>query len=309
MASVNETMDRRVRHIVALGVAAGYGAGNPACQDGPSVLRAMGFLDDLEAARNGFRWEPPLRLETPEAVDRLAAVTSIATRLAGRIGELLAANDFPLVIGGDHSCAIGTWSGAKRFLAVHDPQARLGLIWVDAHMDSHTFQTSPSRNIHGMPLAVLLGHGEPRLTEIAGPAPQLLPADVCLLGVRSFERGEAELLAALGARVYFMDEIKRRGLPEVFAEARARVCANTAGYGISIDLDAFDPGEEPGVGTPVPDGLHRRELVDVLRLAHCDARLLALEIVEYNPYLDTGFATARTIHDLCRSLLEPCPSD
>ncbi|PKO84015.1 MAG: arginase [Betaproteobacteria bacterium HGW-Betaproteobacteria-11] len=306
--SENTVGGRYERQVVALGVAAGYGAGNPACQDGPAVLRAMGFLDDLEAARDGFRWEPPIRLETPGVIDRLAAVTSIATRLAERVGALLAAGNFPLVIGGDHSCAIGTWSGAKQFLGGHAPEARLGLLWVDAHMDSHTFRTSPSRNIHGMPLAALLGQGEPRLTAIAGPAPQLLPADACLLGVRSFERGEAELLASLGVRVYFMDEIKRRGLPEVFAEARARVCANTVGYGISIDLDALDPDEEPGVGTPVPDGLHRRELVDVLRLAHCDARLLALEIVEYNPYLDAGFATAQAIHDLCRSLLEPCAS-
>lgn len=306
--SENETMGKHARQVVALGVAAGYGAGNPACQDGPAVLRAMGFLDDLEAARNGFRWEPSIQLKTAKVADRLAAVASIAGRLAARVGELLAAKDFPLVIGGDHSCAIGTWSGVKHFLVTQAPGTRLGLLWIDAHMDSHTFQTSPSRNIHGMPLAALLGHGEPQLTQVACPAPKLLPADVCLLGVRSYEHAEAELLASLGVRIHFMDEIKRRGLPAVFTEARARVCAGTAGYGISIDLDALDPGEEPGVGTPVPDGLHRCELVDVLRLAHCDARLLALEIVEYNPYLDIGFATARAIHDLCRSLLEPCPS-
>lgn len=301
--------DKRVRHVVALGVAAGYGAGNAACQDGPAVLRAMGFLDDLEAVRNGFRWDTPIRLETPHPADHLLAVAEIARRLASRVGALLAAGDFPLVIGGDHSCAIGTWSGVSQFLAGHAPGTRPGLLWIDAHMDSHTFRTSPSRNIHGMPLAALFGYGAPELTKIAGPAPKLLPTDVCLLGVRSFERAEAELLASLGVRVYFMEEIKRRGLQEVFAEARALVCAHTAGYGISIDLDALEPTEEPGVGTPVPDGLHRRELVDALCLAHCDERLLALEIVEYNPYLDAGFATAQAIHDLCRSLLEPCPSN
>lgn len=299
----NTDAGRAGRSIVLLGVASGYGAGNPACQDGPAVLRAMGFLDDLAAARDGFRWDEPIRLEGEPATNPLYAVARIAARLAERIEAHVRAGDFPLVIGGDHSCAIGTWSGVKQALGA---AGRLGLLWIDAHMDSHTFRSSPSRNIHGMPLACLLGHGDPHLTRIAGAGPKLLPQDVCLIGVRSFERGEAELLAKLGVRVYFMDEIRRRGMHEVFAEARQRVCAQTSGYGISLDLDALDPAEEPGVGTPVPDGLLRAEVMDALVLAHCDEKLLALEIAEYNPYLDTRFATARAIHDLCRSLCEPC---
>jgi arginase len=291
------------RNIVLIGVASGYGAGNPACQDGPAVLRAMGFLDDLAAARNGFRWDEPIRFEGAPDTDPVRAVAVIAARLAARVDGHLRAGDFPLVIGGDHSCAIGTWSGVKRTLGTG---ARLGLLWIDAHMDSHTFRSSPSRNIHGMPLACLLGHGDERLTRVAGEGPKLLPQDVCLIGVRSYERGEADLLAKLGVRIYFMDEVERRGMQAVFAEARERVCAQTAGYGISIDLDALDPAEEPGVGTPVPNGLRRADVVHALTLAHCDARLLALEIAEYNPYLDTHFATADAIRDLCRSLLEPC---
>ena len=291
------------RNIVLVGVASGYGAANPACQDGPAVLRAMGFLDDPAAARNGFRWDEPIRFEGIPGSTPVRAVADIAARLAARVERHLRAGDFPLVIGGDHSCAIGTWSGVKRTLGAG---ARLGLLWIDAHMDSHTYRTSPSRNIHGMPLACLLGHGDERLTRIAGASPALLPQDVCLIGVRSFERGEADLLTKLGVRIYFMDEVERRGMQDVFAEARRQVCAQTAGYGISIDLDALDPLEESGVGTPAPDGLRRVDVVDALTLAHCDAKLLALEIAEYNPYLDMHFATAGAIHDLCRSLLEPC---
>lgn len=185
-----------------------------------------------------------------------------------------------------------------------DSGQRLGLVWIDAHMDSHTLQSSPSQNIHGMPLACLLGHGDPRLIGIAPVGAKLLPADVCLIGVRSFEAAEAALLRALGVRVYFIDEVRRRGLPEVFAEALRRVREGTAGYGISIDLDALDPAEGPGVGTPVSGGLARAELTAALALADGDERLLALEIVEYNPYRDEGFVTARAIHDLCRSLME-----
>lgn len=285
--------------IVVVGVASGYGAGNPECQDGPEVLRALSFLADLEEARNRFRWDEPIRIAESMAAGALEAVENIATQLADRVDRHLRHGDFPLVIGGDHSCAIGTWSGVKRILGA---EARLGLIWIDAHMDSHTFGTSPSKNIHGMPLACLLGCGDNRLTGIAGAGPKLVPEDVCLIGVRSYESEEAELLMRLGVRVYFMDEIKRRGMLDVFAEALSLVSRRTAGYGISIDLDALDPAEEPGVGTPVPDGLLRDDLNAALALAHGDEKLLALEIVEYNPYRDERFVTARAIHDLCQSL-------
>jgi arginase len=171
-------------------------------------------------------------------------------------------------------------------------------------MDSHTPDSSPSRNVHGMPLACLLGHGDPRLTGIAGAAPKLLAEDVCLIGVRSFESAEAALLDQLGVRIFFMNDVQRRGLPAVFADALRRVTRHTAAYGISIDLDALDPAEGPGVGTPVSGGLSRVDLTDALALAQGDERLRAMEIVEYNPYRDEHFVTARAIHDLCQSVTE-----
>ncbi|MBI5793053.1 MAG: arginase [Rhodocyclales bacterium] len=289
------------RRIRVVGVASGYGAGIPECQDGSEVLRALHFLDDLAGADGGLAWDEALRLAPPVPDDAVEAVRRIALALAERVAAHRAAGDFPLVIGGDHSCAIGTWSGMRRSL---EAGRRLGLVWVDAHMDSHTLESSPSHNVHGMPLACLLGHGDPRLTGIDPAGAKLLPADVCLIGVRSFEAAEAALLRELGVRVYFMDEVRRRGLPEVFGEALQRVARDTAGYGISIDLDALDPAEGPGVGTPVGGGLARAELAAALALADGDERLLALEIVEYNPYRDEGFVTARAIHDLCRSLIE-----
>jgi arginase len=283
-----------------IGVASGHGAGDPGCQDGSEVVRALRFLSDLETIDDGLHWDEPVRAAQPVPRDPVDAVQGVVTRLADSVGRHLEHGDFPLVIGGDHSCAIGTWSGVKRVLGA---EARLGLIWIDAHMDSHTVATSQTRNIHGMPLASLLGHGDPRLTGVAGAGAKLLPEDVCLIGVRSFESDEAVLLKQLGVRVYFMHEVRRRGLAEVFAEALSRVGRHTRGYGISIDLDALDPAEEPGVGTPVPGGLLRADLTDALALAHGDEKLLAVEIVEYNPYRDDGFVTARAIHDLCQSLI------
>lgn len=291
-------MTRRLTDVI--GVACGQGAQDPGCQDGPEVLRTLGFLRDLDEPHGICIWRDMVHAAAEPAAEPLWQVAAIAQAVADRVAASLRRGHFPLVIGGDHSCAIGTWSGAHGVLRA---QGRLGLLWIDAHMDSHTFRTSPSRALHGMPLACLLGHGDPRLTRIGGPEPKLLPADVCLIGVRSFEWGEAALLKRLGVRVYFMDEIRARGLAAVFAEAWARVTRETAACGVSLDLDALDPAEEPGVGSPVAGGLRRAELAAALRTLHGDARLRALEVVEYNPYADRCFATAQAIHDLCQSVV------
>ena len=214
---------------------------------------------------------------------------SLSARLAAEVGAVLQAGNFPLVVGGDHSCAIGTWSGVHRALADRGP---IGLIWIDAHMDSHTFATTPSGQINGMPLACLLGHGDAALTGVNGPEAKLRPEHVCLIGVRSYEVGEAALLQRLGVRVFDMDEIRRRGLAGVFDEALAIVRQGTAGFGVSVDLDELDPEEEPGVGSPVPGGLHRAELADALSPLRGDLAFVAMEIAEYNPRRDRGHATA-----------------
>jgi arginase len=235
----------------------------------------------------------------------LHAVAVLGVRLAAEVEAVLKAGNFPLVVGGDHSCAIGTWSGVHRALADRGP---LGLIWIDAHMDSHTFATTPSGQIHGMPLAALLGHGEAALTAIDGPEAKLLPEHVCLIGVRSYEAGEAALLHRLGVRVFDMDEVRRRGLAAVFDAALAIVRHGTMGFGVSVDLDALDPEEEPGVTTPVPGGLCRADLAAALSHLRGDPAFVAMEIVEYNPRRDRGRATA----DAAGALLDavtPLPRD
>jgi arginase len=275
------------RSIIVIGAACGAGAPDPGCAGGPIALRHYRVFHDTPLQH--VQWNAILHVPRDAQDTPLHAVAVLGERLAAEVEAVLRAGNFPLVVGGDHSCAIGTWSGVHRALAGSGP---LGLIWIDAHMDSHTFATTPSGQIHGMPLAVLLGYGEATLTGIDGAEAKLRPEHVCLIGVRSYEAGEAELLQRLGVRVFDMDEVRRRGLATVFDEALARVRHCTAGFGISVDLDAFDPGEEPGVGSPVPGGLRRAELAEALSPLRGDPAFVAMEITEYNPRRDRGHVTA-----------------
>lgn len=275
------------RSIKVIGAASGAGAPDPACAEGPVALRRYQAFHDTPLQH--VAWDAILRVPRRDQDTPLHTVAALSTRLAHEVESVLRAGHFPLVVGGDHSCAIGTWSGVHRTLAARGP---IGLIWIDAHMDSHTFATSPSRQLHGMPLAVLLGHGEPALTSIDGEGAKLDPGHVCLIGVRSFEAGEAALLHRLGVRVFDMEEVRRRGLSAVFDEALALVRNGTAGFGVSVDLDALDPDEEPGVGSPVPGGLRCDELAAALSRLRDDPAFIAMEIVEYNPRRDRAHATA-----------------
>jgi arginase len=284
-----------MKKVEIIGAACGYGAQNHACQDGPEVLRALGFFSLLHDSGVDFFWDEVIHLPRGLDEEPLHAVSDICASLSERVARAYADGNFPLVVGGDHSCAIGTWSGVSQALG---GSGELGLLWIDAHMDSHTFATTPSGAIHGMPLACLLGYGEAELTHLGQDAPKLLPENVCLLGTRSFENGEASLLAQLGVRVYGMAEIHQRGFAAVFDEALAHVQRHTVGFGVSLDLDALDPSEEAGVGSPAPGGIFKRELVQAFRGLHNHPHFLAMEIVEYNPYLDNRFVTAQAASEL-----------
>lgn len=297
--SAEPLVDSTRRRVRIIGVASGSGAQDHGCQDGPDKLRSLGIFRLLQRADDRLCWDQTINPQGL-ATGPLDTIAQISEVLARAVRGVLADGNFPLVIGGDHSCAIGTWSGAQAHIAT---TGRLGLLWIDAHMDSHTFRTSPSRAIHGMPLACLLGFGHFRLTHVMSDRPKILPQDLCLIGVRSFESGEAALLRRLGVRVYFMNDVKTRGLQNVFREAVAHVSRETVGYGISLDMDVLDPLEEPGVGSPVPDGIHEAELSSALRSIHADTRLVALEIVEYNPHRDRKATTAEAVGDLCASIL------
>src|SRR3569833_1600848 len=240
------------RNLIVIGAASGAGALDPATAEGPDALRHYRVFHDTPLQH--VEWNAILRVPR-EALDTpLHAVRALGERLAAEVERVLQAGNFPLVVGGDHSCAIGTWSGVHRALADGGP---IGLIWIDAHMDSHTFATTPSGQIHGMPLAALLGHGDATLTGIEGMEAKLLPEHVCLIGVRSYEAGEAALLHGLGVRVFEMDEVRRRGLAVVFEEALTIVRLGTACFVVRGGRGARGPGGGPGGGAPGPGGRRR----------------------------------------------------
>lgn len=268
-----------------IGAAIGAGASDPGCRAGPAALRRCGL-----GRRDGFRWG--LTIDADEAPPGAAAqevVAAFSLRLAEAVRHSLSAGRLPLVIGGDHSCALGTWNGARAALA---HRGRPGLIWIDAHLDCHTDETSHSGALHGMPLAALMGHGHRALVDIGGMGPVLDPHDVVIIGTRSHEPGEARLVERLGVRVISMREVRMRGFSECLREAIAYVSANTAAWGLSFDLDALDPSDAPGTGTPVAGGIALSDALSGIAGVGRHPCMLAAEIVEYNPYRDRDLRTA-----------------
>lgn len=277
-----------------LGVGCGHGAKDPRCGYGPHALQR---LMRQEYPEWPVHWQGVLEPVEPNA-GPLDAVVQTCSRLAAETAKLVSAGMPFAVVGGDHSCAVGTWSGAARAMRAQGP---LGLIWIDAHMDSHVPETSPSGALHGMPLACLLGYGPYALRSLAGPGPALKPQHVVLVGIRSFEPEEADLLKRLGVRVIFAEEVRRIGLAQALQEAMARIGGETAGFGVSVDLDAIDPDLAPGVGSPVPGGLDDAELVAQLRQIASAPGFLGLEVAELNPYRDRNWMTARLTLELVRA--------
>ena len=294
MSNLHRLQKERLRPIAIIGVASGIGAPDPGCGDGPGVLEAIGLADKLRSADRHAAWKTTI--SPLEGSDKVAVVAECASRLASAVSATLTAGDFPIVIGGDHSCAIGSWRGVAQALAGKP----LGMLWIDAHLDSHTPDTSHSRALHGMPLACLLGVGPEKLTN---GATILQPQHVAVVGARSFEPEEYTLLKGLGVRVFFMEEIARRGLDEVMQEALTIVQNGTAGFGLSLDLDAIDPLDAPGVSTPSPSGLRATELASVLARLRDHPGLLALEIAEYDPYRDEDGKTVSVVIELLSAVL------
>jgi arginase len=287
------------KSFVLLGYASGLAGNNPGSAAGPLQLKAHAMDDPLLNKAFGH-WQAIVAPEAESEKERLAQVVELSTQLAVITRDLTERQQRFVLIGGDHSSAIGTWSGVSAAkLSAH---SAIGLIWIDAHMDSHTFDTTPSGNIHGMPLAALLGYGDQKLTQLLTVKPKLSPEQVSLVGARSFEREEAALLRRLGVRIYEMPEIKERGLACVVQEAIDRAKKGTAGFGVSVDLDAVDPRDAPGVGVPEPNGIAGEDLCQALTLLQQEKQLLGVEIVEYNPYLDEDQKTERLIHKIVLSI-------
>jgi arginase len=294
-----------VRTVDLIGAAIGEGAPDRRTRGGPGSLRQWGLGRRLTARGRAVRWGPTLASKPELMTDGpMAVVAEFSQRLAAAVGASLAAGRLPVVIGGDHSCAVGTWSGVAAALRRREPSQRLGLVWIDAHLDAHTPETSPSQMPHGMPIAALLGHGPRALTAVVDDRPKLLPQHLVLIGPRSWEVGEAALLASLGVRVIAAEEVVRRGVAACMAEAIARVTEGTAGWGISFDLDALDPLDAPGTGARVAQGMRVAEVATALHGLACDPRLLACELVEYNPELDARRTTAEAAESVLGALLD-----
>lgn len=293
-------------HIELLGVPMDLGSGRRGVDMGPSALRIAGVAAALTA--NGHRVTDggDLDIKNMEEIPIgnrrarfLGEIARASVLLSKAVERILERRRFPLVLGGDHSIAIGTIAGVAAHCRRH--HRRLGLLWVDAHGDIHVPRTSPSGNIHGMPLAALFGMGPKELTTVGGAGAKLDPTRVALVGIRSLEDGERRHLHDLGIRVYTMSEIDRDGIHTVMSDALARVTDGTDALHVSFDLDAVDPSLAPGVGTPVKGGLDLREAHTIMELIAASRRMTSMEVVEVNPILDERNRSAALAVELLES--------
>ena len=289
-----------------LGVPMDLGSGRRGVDMGPSAIRIAGLDARLVELGHKVIDEGDIVIKNVEELkvvnDKaryLPEIARAAGTLAKKIDRIMTLGHFPLVLGGDHSIAVGTVSGIAAF--AQSQGKKIGLLWVDAHGDINTPETSPSGNIHGMPLAALLGFGASELTGVAGPSPKVDPANVALVGIRSLDAGEKKRLNESGVQVHTMSEIDRHGVEIVMKKALARVTDGTDYVHVSFDLDAVDPTVAPGVGTPVKGGLDYREAHLVMEVIADHGVMTSLEIVEVNPILDHGNASAAFAVELVQS--------
>ena len=220
----------------------------------------------------------------------LEQIAATCNRLAVLVGKTLARGSLPLVLGGDHSVAVGTVSGISQFFREQNQKA--GLIWLDAHADMNTPESSPSGNVHGMPLAALLGHEPAELAKIGTSFPKVRPEKTVLIGIRNLDEAEKTQVRDAGVHVFTMKDLDRIGIAKVMERAMAIATDGTVGVHVSFDMDACDPAIAPGVGTPVKGGLNYREAHMVMEMLADADRLLALDLVEVNPILDIQNQTA-----------------
>lgn len=285
--------------LAVIGAAFSAGGAHPGCRHGPQAFREHEFRRWKKSLQQPVFWRGIVREESLLPGRSGSTIARNSERLMRQTRRLRRGGVTPIIIGGDHSCAIGSWAGIAA--AQRQP---LGLLWIDAHMDSHTPDTSETQRVHGMPLAVLLGEGETSLIRLAGLCPVIEARYCCIIGVRSYEEGEPARLQRLGVRFYTMDEVRRRGLPTVLAEAWRRVSAAPGGFGVSLDLDVLEPMLAPGVSVPENRGLAPRQLARYLRQQPGKHRLRGLEIVELNPLRDPQGQTRRLLPTLMNALLK-----
>ncbi len=287
-----------------IGVAIDLGAGTPGVSLGPSAIRYAGLVERLRLIGYDVRDEGDILASRPASplpdggtLRFLDEVTRVNTELCNKVSGVMAQGRFPLVLGGDHSIAIGTIAGVVQH------KKNLGVIWFDAHGDINTEETSPSGNIHGMPVAVSLGFGHERLTSIGGKHRKLQPEKLVYIGCRDLDAGERKILKELGITAFTMHEIDRYGMTEVIERAIGIAGSDTDGIHVSFDLDSLDPTFIQGTGTRVPGGLTYREGHLALEMIALSEKLVSAEFVEVNPIIDNQNITAKTAVALMGSLL------
>lgn len=292
--------------IAVVGVPIDLGAGRRGVDMGPSALRVAGL--NARLASLGYRVEdlgnieveqPESSPEGPSNARYLAQIARSTGRVMRMVERAASAGKLPLVLGGDHSVAVGTVSGMAR--AYRKRKQALGLIWIDAHPDMNTPETSPSGNVHGMPLGCLLGMRPPELARLGGFAPKVDPHKTVLIGIRDVDALEKPHVRSSGVRAFTMRDLDERGLRAVVEEAIAIAGAGTAGFHVSLDMDAVDPREAPGVGTPVRGGMTYREAHLAMELICDSGRMRSMEVVEVNPVFDEGNRTAALAVELVMS--------
>ena len=304
----NVSDSKTKKGVAVIGVPLAYGASMAGVELGPAALRVAKLNRRLAQLGYKIRDLGDLEVEddetTPEPGDKLKhlrEISSACEELAQKAEEVLTAGELPLILGGDHSIAIGSISGFASYCRKREEQP--GLIWFDAHADMNTPETSPSGNIHGMPLAVLLGYGAPQLTNIANFSPKLDPALCVHIGARDIDRDERELVRKLGIRFITMREIDERGMSACMDEALEIAARASGGYAVTFDVDALDPGDAPGSGTLVRGGLTYREAhLAMEKIAEAEG-MRSLEVVEINTALDVNNKTAELGVELILSAL------
>lgn len=290
-------MDRTIQII---GVPIDLGQTQRGVDMGPAAMRYAGLSSRLAAlgcrVLDSGNIEVPIRetLAAEQPLHYLSSISRTCRTTYDAVRSAVSEGHIPLLLGGDHTLAIGSIGGSS-----HDSPA--GLIWIDAHGDFNTPQTTITGNIHGMTLALLLGDGYPELVDVGRPAPMLRPEDVVMIGVRDLDPEERERLRCSGITVYTMRDVDERGIGAVVREALARL-EHCERLHVSLDMDVMDPQAAPGVGTAVPGGLTYREGQLLMEIIADSGRCCALDIVEINPVLDRHNQTARLAVDLAASL-------
>jgi arginase len=283
--------------VAIIGAPMDLGANRRGVDMGPSAMRVAGLGERIRVLGYDVRDLGNILVEQPESVEEgpekaryLSQIAQGCTRLAHKVEEALEAGQLPIVLGGDHSIAIGTVSGVASYHRKR--KEKVGVIWVDAHADMNTPETSPSGNIHGMPLTCCVGLGPKELTEIDGFAPKVDAKNVVLIGLRDVDSLERSYVRQTGVKAFTMREIDEAGMRTVIREAIAIASDGTAGFHLSFDMDAVDPREAPGVGTPVRGGLTYREAHLVMEMVSDSSLMRSLEVVEVNPVIDEVNRTA-----------------